>query len=209
MDKQTLIELIKIASPYVIAILGILSPLFTTKYLNKEDFRKYKKQRNFDKYIKIYSILITELSDIKRTCEYIVKMAEYYEHKDENTKYEKLFHKEDNSKSRLKEVVKFTIKYDETIKKCQKSIREILNENFIFLQDDIIKKVSSIVDIYDSPIPVFEWGIPVMYMRNGEFNINLENIRAVYVESSKMFKDMIINVDNIIIELKHEITGEK
>lgn len=209
MDKQTLVELIKIVSPYVIAILGILSPLFTTKYLNKEDFRKYKKQRNYDKNIEIYSMLITELSEFKRISEYIVKMSEYYEHKNEPKEFEKFFHENDNDENRLKDVVKFTVMYDDMLRKSQNKIREILHENFVFLQDDISQKISYITEEYDSPLHIFEWGIPVMNMRKDNFKINLENIKSVYIDSNQMFKEIVVNADNVIKELKKEITGEK
>ena len=209
MDKQTLIELIKIASPYVIAVLGILSPLFTTKYLNKEDFRKYKKQRNYDKNIEIYSILITELREFKRISEYIVKMAEYYEHKDEPEEFKNIFHEKDNDENRLKDVAKYTVMYDDILRESQNKIRKILHKNFVFLQDDIFQKISYVTEEYDSPLHIFDWGIPVMDMRKGNFKINLENIKRVYIDSRQMYKDLVFNTDNVIKELKKEITGEK
>lgn len=208
MDKQTAIELIKIASPYIIAILGILSPLFTTKYLNSEDFRKYKKQRNFDKNIEIYSVLITELREIKRICEYIVQMAEYYEPKNFSKEYEKIFHEKDDNKEILKDVVEITIKYDDTIRKSQNKIKEVIDENFVFLHNDIIKKISGIVEEYDSPLHIFDWAIPVMKMRKDNFKINLENIKDVYIGSSMMFKELISKTNDIIVKLKNEITGD-
>ena len=208
MVKQTIIELIKIISPYIIAILGILSPLFTTKYLNKEDFRKYKKQKNFDKNIEVYSILITELSEIKRICEYIVQLSDYYEHKNEPKEYEQVIHHEDNNESRLKKIVEYTIKYDDTIRKSLKKIKEVLHENFVFLSNDIINKISYIIKEYDSPLHVFDWGIPVMDMRKHVFKIDLENIKKVYIGSNKMFKNLIDKIDNIITILKNELIGD-
>ena len=51
--NQTL-EIIKTLAPFVIAVLGILSPLFTSKYLKNIELKKHKQQLLLEEKIKEY-----------------------------------------------------------------------------------------------------------------------------------------------------------
>lgn len=206
MDKQTLIELIKIASPYIIAILGILSPLFTTKYLNKEDFKKYKKQRNYDKNIKIYPTLITELNEIKKISGYIISVSNYYENLDytDNKVLE-----ENENPLRIKEVIECTQKYDNILSESTKKIRECLKENFIHINDDVVDKITNVINEYDSPINLFDWKFQLFLIKDKKDNISIDTVKFIYKDCKRMFNSINTNAEQVVKMLKNEITGEK
>lgn len=206
MDKQTLIELIKIASPYIIAILGILSPLFTTKYLNKEDFKKYKKQRNYDKNIKIYPTLITELNEIKRISGYIISVSNYYENLDYTDN--KVLEENENT-LRIKEVIECTQKYDNILSESTKKIRECLKENFIHINDDVVDKITNVINEYDSPINLFNWKFQLFLIKDKKDNISIDTVKFIYKDCKRMFNSINTNAEQVVKMLKNEITGEK
>lgn len=206
MDKQILIELIKIVSPYVIAILGILSPLFTTKYLNKEDFKKYKKQRNYDNNIKIYPTLITELNEIRRISGYIISVSNYYENLDytDNKVLE-----ENENPLRIKEVIECTQKYDNILSESTKKIRECLKENFIHINDDVVDKITNVINEYDSPINLFDWKFQLFLIKDKKDNVSLDTVKFIYKDCKRMFNSINTNAEQVVKMLKNEITGEK
>lgn len=206
MDKQILIELIKIVSPYVIAILGILSPLFTTKYLNKEDFKKYKKQRNYDNNIKIYPTLITELNEIRRISGYIISVSNYYENLDytDNKVLE-----ENENPLRIKEVIECTQKYDNILSESTKKIRECLKENFIHINDDVVDKITNVINEYDSPINLFDWKFQLFLIKDKRDNVSLDTVKFIYKDCKRMFNSINTNAEQVVKMLKNEITGEK
>lgn len=206
MDKQTLVELIKIVSPYVIAILGILSPLFTTKYLNKEDFKKYKKQRNYDNNIKIYPTLITELNEIRRISGYIISVSNYYENLDytDNKVLE-----ENENPLRIKEVIECTQKYDNILSESTKKIRECLKENFIHINDDVVDKITNVINEYDSPINLFDWKFQLFLIKDKRDNVSLDTVKFIYKDCKRMFNSINTNAEQVVKMLKNEITGEK
>lgn len=205
MDKQILIELIKIVSPYVIAILGILSPLFTTKYLNKEDFKKYKKQRNYDNNIKIYPTLITELNEIRRISRYIISVSNYYENLDytDNKVLE-----ENENPLRIKEVIECTQKYDNILSESTKKIRECLKENFIHINDDVVDKITNVINEYDSPINLFDWKFQLFLIKDKRDNVSLDTVKFIYKDCKRMFNSINTNAEQVVKMLKNEITGE-
>lgn len=205
MDKQILIELIKIVSPYVIAILGILSPLFTTKYLNKEDFKKYKKQRNYDNNIKIYPTLITELNEIRRISGYIISVSNYYENLDytDNKVLE-----ENENPLRIKEVIECTQKYDNILSESTKKIRECLKENFIHINDDVVDKITNVINEYDSPINLFDWKFQLFLIKDKRDNVSLDTVKFIYKDCKRMFNSINTNAEQVVKMLKNEITGE-
>ena len=206
MDKQILIDLIKIVSPYVIAILGILSPLFTTKYLNKEDFKKYKKQRNYDNNIKIYPTLITELNEIRRISGYIISVSNYYENLDytDNKVLE-----ENENPLRIKEVIECTQKYDNILSESTKKIRECLKENFIHINDDVVDKIANVINEYDSPINLFDWKFQLFLIKDKRDNVSLDTVKFIYKDCKRMFNSINTNAEQVVKMLKNEITGEK
>ena len=206
MDKQTLIELIKISSPYVIAVLGILSPLFTTKYLNKEDFNKYKKQRNYDNNIKIYPTLITELNEIRRISGYIISVSNYYESLD-YTNNKAL--EENENPLRIKEVIECTQKYDNILSESTKKIRECLKENFIHINDDVVDKITNVINEYDSPINLFDWKFQLFLIKDKKDNVSLDTVKFIYKDCKRMFNSINTNAEQVVKMLKNEITGEK
>jgi len=206
MDKQTLIELIKISSPYVIAVLGILSPLFTTKYLNKEDFKKYKKQRNYDNNIKIYPTLITELNEIRRISGYIISVSNYYESLD-YTNHKVL--EENENPLRIKEVIECTQKYDNILSESTKKIRECLKENFIHINDDVVDKITNVINEYDSPINLFDWKFQLFLIKDKKDNVSLDTVKFIYKDCKRMFNSINTNAEQVVKMLKNEITGEK
>lgn len=205
MDKQILIELIKIVSPYVIAILGILSSLFTTKYLNKEDFKKYKKQRNYDNNIKIYPTLITELNEIRRISGYIISVSNYYENLDytDNKVLE-----ENENPLRIKEVIECTQKYDNILSESTKKIRECLKENFIHINDDVVDKITNVINEYDSPINLFDWKFQLFLIKDKRDNVSLDTVKFIYKDCKRMFNSINTNAEQVVKMLKNEITGE-
>lgn len=206
MDKQTLIELIKISSPYVIAVLGILSPLFTTKYLNKEDFKKYKKQRNYDNNIKIYPTLITELNEIRRISGYIISVSNYYESLDYTNN--KVLEENENP-LRIKEVIECTQKYDNILSESTKKIRECLKENFIHINDDVVDKITNVINEYDSPINLFDWKFQLFLIKDKKDNVSLDTVKFIYKDCKRMFNSINTNAEQVVKMLKNEITGEK
>ena len=206
MDKQTLIELIKISSPYVIAVLGILSPLFTTKYLNKEDFKKYKKQRNYDNNIKIYPTLITELNEIRRISGYIISVSNYYESLDYTNN--KVLEENENP-LRIKEVIECTQKYDNILSESTKKIRECLKENFIHINDDVVDKIANVINEYDSPINLFDWKFQLFLIKDKKDNVSLDTVKFIYKDCKRMFNSINTNAEQVVKMLKNEITGEK
>lgn len=206
MDKQTLIELIKISSPYLIAVLGILSPLFTTKYLNKEDFKKYKKQRNYDNNIKIYPTLITELNEIRRISGYIISVSNYYESLDYTNN--KVLEENENP-LRIKEVIECTQKYDNILSESTKKIRECLKENFIHINDDVVDKIANVINEYDSPINLFDWKFQLFLIKDKKNNVSLDTVKFIYKDCKRMFNSINTNAEQVVKMLKNEITGEK
>lgn len=207
-DKTFILELIKIISPYIVAIIGILSPIITIKYLNSQDLIKFKKQKIHDFKFKIYPQLISELNELKRILEIIVSMAESFEEK----KLPKVLIdviNENMDKKHLNELKEYTLKYDSIIFDCRINAGRIFKDNFPYLNEFIIQNIDILLKAFDSTDFVFNWGIPLNLIKKEEFNLNIDNLKSLYINEKQDARSKISQIDNLISLLKCEISGEK
>ncbi len=203
MNESTIIELAKILAPYFVAVVGILSPVITSKFLNKEELLKYKKQKSYTLMIETYSSITSEFYKLRRIIDEINEQAKIFDCK----LMPELKEKQD--KEYIEYIAQKTIEYDNQILKLTNNINMIIDKNYSYLKKEIINKIANITKKLNSPFRIFNWGILVMEIRKKEKEITTDSLKSVYTEGKNFYSPFLNDIEDIINTLKYEITGEK
>ncbi|MFA7658311.1 MAG: hypothetical protein WCY19_02645 [Candidatus Gastranaerophilaceae bacterium] len=208
MDKQFILELIKVASPYIVAILGILSPIFTIKYLNSQDLIKFKKQKLHDVKIKVYPKFIIELNELKRMFDILVQMADFYKKDNKSDEFLDVLKNKSVDENYLKEILEYTKKYNEVIKNCEQNIKKMYDENFSYLNKHVTKKLKDILESLNSTEFLFNWRINLFSIEKDKLNVDFKYLENLYLSEEEDAKDKAQKINDLIVLLKYEINGE-
>lgn len=203
MKESTIIELVKILAPYFVAVIGILSPVITSKFLNKEELLKYKKQKNYTLMIETYSNLTSELYKLRRIINEIKKQKEIFDCKFMPELCEK------HDKEYIEYIAQKAVDYDNKIMEIIYNLNITIDKNYSYLKNEVIGLVENIINKLDSPLRIFNWGISVMEIRKKEKEITIDLVKNIFEEGYNFYSPYLNEIENIIDVLKYEITGEK
>lgn len=193
MDKKFILDLIKVSAPFIVAIIGILSPIINSKYSYSLETVQHKKKKLIDIKTEIYPLFITKLNEIKRILNIIITTANYLSSREEYTN--------SNRDKYVKEMFDYAERYRNSLAENAEEIKKLYYTNYAYLNNKIIKSFEqNIINNHDHGL-LFAWFI--LWMNKEDPSI--EGIEEMYRDAKPEAEKILEEIEKLIESIKIEL----